>query len=460
MCERTSSRILRVMNARFPLWARLAALLGLCALGACSGGAGAGGGPPLDPIVPNIPLADSPIRHVVIIVQENRSFNNLFDGFPGAYTASSGLESDGQSVPLQPMTLEAGVDLGHFHYSFEAAYDGGKLDGFNLEKTYGFVGTTYEPVPGNPLAPYSYVPQSEIQPYWTLAQQYTLADRMFQSNNGPSYPAHQYLIAGQSAFADEVPSAGPWGCDAPPGTTVPLLGPNGQDVPGPFPCFDYETLGDLLDAQGVSWRYYTPALRTTGGLFSAYDAIRHIRYSGDWNSDVISPETQVLSDVANGQLADVTWVIPSFPNSDHPLAASNTGPAWVASVVNAIGNSPFWDSTAIFITWDDWGGWYDPVVPPQTNPMGLGFRVPLIVVSPYAKRGYVSHQQHDFGSILKFVEDDFDLPSLGQDDEHADDLLDCFDFTQPVLPFAAIHTTLPASFFVNEPHHPGPNDPA
>ncbi|MHB8178476.1 MAG: alkaline phosphatase family protein [Vulcanimicrobiaceae bacterium] len=449
------------MRTRAQALLRASALLVVAALIGCSGSmAPAVPAFTYAPVIPNSPFINSPIKHIVIIVQENRSFDNLFEGFPGADTASSGVDSAGQTIPLVPLLLQAGVDLGHFHYSFEAAYDGGRLDGFDKEHTYGFVGSVYEPVPGNQLTPYSYVPRSQIQPYWTLAQGYTLADRMFQSNNGPSYPAHQYLIAGQSAFADEVPSAGPWGCDAPPGTTVPLLGPNGLDIPGPFPCFNYETLADLLDTGGVSWRYYTPALTTTGGLFSAYDAIRHIRYGSDWNNNVISPETQVLSDVKSGYLPDVAWVIPSFPNSDHPLAASDTGPAWVASVVNAIGNSPLWNSTAIFITWDDWGGWYDNVVPPQTNPMGLGFRVPLIVVSPYAKHGYISHQQHDFGSILKFVEDNFGLPSLGQNDATSDDLLDCFDFTQPIMPYHTVQTAYPASYFINEPHVPGPNDPA
>ena len=428
-------------------------------LAACSGRNGtfyAG-----EPLVPNAPFAQSPIHHVVIIVQENRSFDNLFYNFPGADSATSGVNSHGATVALQPHTLEGGGgDPGHFHTSFQTAFENGVMQRFNLEGLWGFVGSTYSQLASDSNLVYSYVPQSEIQPYWTLAQRYTLADRMFQSNGGPSYPAHQYLIAAQSGGASEVPTIGPWGCDAPANSTVALIDSNGNDVePGVFPCFNYATIGDELDAAHIPWRYYTPALDTTAGLFSAYDAIRHVRYGADWTNDVISPETQVLTDIASGQLASVTWVIPSFPNSDHPLAQSNTGPAWVSAVVNAIGSSPEWNDTAILILWDDWGGWYDHVVPPQLDAMGLGFRVPLIVVSPYAKHGYVSHQQHEEASIIKFIEDNFALPSLNQADARADDLLDCFDFTQAPQPFVRIHAARSGADFLRERHVAGPNDP-
>ena len=401
--------------------------------------------------IPNAPTLNSPIRHVVIIVQENRSFDNLFYGYPGADSTPS--------VTLQQTTLEAGQDVCHFHSSFEIAYDSGKLDNFDNEQLCGFVNGLYNPM-GASHYMYSYVQRSEVQSYWTLAQTYTLADRMFQSNSGPSFPAHQYLIAGQSDNASEVPTGTPWGCDAPAGTTVPVLQPNGTEVQGPFPCFGYTTLGQLLDAASLPWHYYTPALNTQGGLFSAYDAIRAVRYGPDWTNDVISPETQVLTDISAGNLGAVTWVIPSFPNSDHPLAHSNAGPDWVGSIVNSIGNSQYWGSTAIFILWDDWGGWYDHVVPPQLDRMGLGFRVPLIVVSPYAKHGYVSHTQHEFGSLLKYVEDNFNLPTLGQADLRSDNMMDCFDYTQTVTPFRAVPTRRPASFFIHQQHVPGPNDPA
>jgi phospholipase C len=414
----------------------------LAMLAACSGPTPVLRFPP-QPNVPIAPLSTTAIQHVVIIVQENRSFDNLFYGFPGADSTPSVAEDE---VPL-----EAGQDVCHFHSSVSAAYDVGAMDGFANEQLCGVVNGTYQPEGAPSTYMYAHVPQAEVQAYWTLAQRYTLADRMFQSNNGPSFAAHQYLIAGQSDDAADVPDGSPWGCDAPKGTTVPVINPDGTETTGPFPCFDYTTLGNELDAANLSWAYYTPALDTQGGLFSAYDAIRSVRYGSDWNTRIISPETQILSDVAAGKLANVTWVIPSFPNSDHPLSASNTGPDWVSSVVNAIGNSPFWNSTVIFIVWDDWGGWYDHVAPPQLDRMGLGFRVPLIVVSPYARRGYVSHTQHEFGSILHYVEEQFNLQPLGFTDVRADDLSDCFDYTQVPASFRTISTRYSAWYFKHLP---------
>jgi len=134
----------------------------------------------------------------------------------------------------------------------------------------------------------------------------------------------------------------------------------------------------------------------------------------------------------------VSWVIPTGANSDHANTLSNSGPSWVASVVNAIGTSRYWNSTAVFVTWDDWGGWYDHVPPQIFNSYELGFRVPLIVISPYAKPGYVSHVPHEFGSLLRFTEEQFGLGSLGYTDARADDLADCFNFAQAPLPYKTV----------------------
>ena len=408
--------------------------------------AGCGGG--AAPTPPAITPARSAIRHVVIIVQENRTPDDLFNGFPGADTVQRGLRHDGSSVALQPVSLAAPADLGHRHEDWRLEWNRGAMNGFDLDSS-GGAGSMY---------PYAYVPRSETRPYWDLASNYTLADRMFQSNSGPSYPAHQYLIAGQSAFADNNPNHNPWGCDSPSGTAVSLIGPTGTSVAGPFPCFDYPTLGDVMDAHGVSWRYYAPAIGRAGAIWSAYDAIRHVRYGADWRSDVLSPETTILTDVAAGTLANVTWVVPSLQNSDHAGSGSTTGPDWVASVVNAIGTSRYWSTAAIFIVWDDWGGWYDHVAPPQLDRMGLGFRVPLLVVSPYARHGYLSHLQHEFGSLLRFTEMVFALPSLGQADARADDLSDCFDFSQGAQPYRAIQTRLHASDFLRQAPSTEPPD--
>ena len=169
-------------------------------------------------------------------------------------------------------------------------------------------------------------------------------------------------------------------------------------------------------------------------------------------ADVISPSSQVLTDIGDGRLADVVWVMPTQAASDHPKVNDGSGPSWVASIVNAIGNSQYWSNTAIFITWDDWGGFYDHVKPQIYNSFELSFRVPLIVVSQYAKTGYVSNTQHEFGSILKFTEETFGLPSLGTTDARADDLSDCFSFTnQQPRHFKRIRTKYPASYFFHLP---------
>jgi phospholipase C len=368
------------------------------------------------------------IQHVIIIMQENRSFDNLFHGFPGADTADSGTMSNGQVVQLTPIGLDAGFDLRHRHYTWWTSLDGGKMDGFDIDRN-----------PSNPATyAYQYVRQTDIQPYWQLASNYTLADRMFQSNGSGSYPAHLYMVAGQSARVIGNPDQLPWGCDAPSGTRASLVAPKGGETLGVFPCFTFTTLADLMDERKMTWRFYAPDLGASGGLWNTFDSFVAIRYGADWTNNVISPETRVVSDIAAGQLAEVTWVVPSGVNSDHPGSYSRTGPQWIASIVNAVGGSKFWNSTAIFITWDDWGGWYDHVAPPQLDEMGLGFRVPLIVVSPYARHGYVSHVQHEFGSILHFTEHNFGLPSLGQSDARADKMADCFDFTQTPSPLARI----------------------
>ncbi|HZV78486.1 MAG TPA: alkaline phosphatase family protein [Candidatus Binatus sp.] len=400
-------------------------------------------------------IAPASKKHIIIIIQENRSFDNMFNGFPGADTVQRGM-TPGGGVPLAAVPFENGtLDPGHFHYSYTAAYDGGKMDGFNGEGTFSAVGG-YHPVPEPTNYPYAYLPQSETKPYWNLAKQFTLADRMFTSNSGPSFPAHQYLIAAQSNNADEVPSGLIWGCDAPPGTLVPQLQSDGSESTGVFPCFDYTSLGDELDAAGISWRYYTPGPTY---IFNGLDALRNIRYSNDWTTDLAIPETSILTDIASGKLAQVSWVTPQLTNSDHALAASPTGPQWVASIVDAVGASKYWNNTVIFIVWDDWGGWYDHVPPPQLDTMGLGFRVPLIVISPYAKRGYVSHVQHEFGSILRFTEETFGLATLSASDARADDLRDCFDYTQTPLPLQPVSTFMRPADFLRQPRSSQPPDP-
>jgi phospholipase C len=442
----------RPISSFATLW--IAGLVALIAgLSACGGG----GGSTITPPPP--PTYSQRFKHVVVIFQENRTPDNLFHGFPNADIADSGVNSAGQSIPLTQIDLANDYDLSHAHAAFVDMYDGGKMDGADKIPISCVAGAVSCPPP-NPQ--FMYVNPSEVQPYFQLGEQYTFGDRMFQTNQGPSFPAHQFIIAGTSAptatsdlFASENPFGGA-GCVAAVGSLVTLIDPLGNENQQIYPCFEHPTLMDLLDVQMVTWRYYAPS---AGSIWTGPNAIQHIRSGPDW-ANVIIPQTQVLTDILNGQLAQVTWVIPDGADSDHAASNNGTGPSWVASIVNAIGTSQYWSDTAIIITWDDWGGWYDHVAPSIYDSYEYGFRVPLIIVSPYTKQGYVSHVTHDFGSILKFIEEIFKLPSLGYADARADDFSDCFDLSQTPITFQAIPAKVDKNFFltVKRPFTPPDDD--
>jgi len=433
------------------------------------------------------------IKHVIIVFQENRTTDNLFQDpvliARGADIASSGLNSSGQVVPLTPIdlgykgTVPQIYDVDHSRNSFYLMYDNGKMDGADK------IPINCNNVPCPPAnAQFRYVLPSDVVPYFQLAEQYTFGDRMFQTNQGPSFPAHQFIISGTAAPTDTSTgmvtgniaklsaTAAGVGCLANPGAYVQILDVTGKATTV-FPCFEHATLTDLLEKAGHSWRYYA---QTDGSLWNGTNAIQHIcgpnvpppnatactgaEYAA--HVSIINDHApSVLTDIANGKLADVSWVTPSGAASDHASSNDGSGPSWVASIVNAIGNSSYWSNTAIIITWDDWGGWYDHVAPQIVND-GVswgsgdiyGFRVPLIVVSPYAKPAYISHVNHDFGSILYFVEQVFELPSLGWADSRADDLSDCFNFNQTPLQFKPITSPLNAAFFLSNPAPAGDPD--
>jgi phospholipase C len=389
-------------------------------------------------------VAGSPIQHIVVIMQENRSFDNLFNGFPGADTVQSGM-MNGIPIPLKPVPLDDSRDLEHSHMRWWRDWDHGAMDNFAQANA------------SPATLPYSYVPEKDVEPYWTMAREYVLGDRMFQSNTGPSFVAHQYMIAGQSGNVAENPSGTIWGCDANPSSTAALIGPNGTELPGVFPCFDYQTIGDLLDLKGVTWRYYAPGSNDSFFVLSAYQAIRHIRFGKDWKDNIISPPARALTDIQHGELAQVTWIVPDWSHSDHP-GSGNEGPDWVASIVNAIGKSQYWNSTAIFISWDDWGGWYDHVLPPKMDQMGPGFRVPLLVVSPYAKHGYVSHHFHEASGFIAFIEYNFDLGTLGARDAGGDYYRDCFDYQQTPAPYNSLKTKITTDQLIREKPSGPPDD--
>jgi len=454
----------------------------LVGLNACGGGAAAKSTTPPPP-------SSQKVQHVVIIFQENRTPDNLFHDANliknGADIASTGKNSLGQTIMLTPTSIVTDYDLSHAHQAFVDMYDGGKMDGANTIPISCQAHTVDCPQPN---AGFRYVTPSEVQPYFAMAEQYTFGDRMFQTNQGPSFPAHQFIISGTSAPTAPGDAQSDWfaaenlgypptltnpnaGCIAPPDVTVQLIDPAGIEHPA-YPCYEHPTLTDLLNAKSLSWRYYTPG---AGSIWTAPNAIQHMCGpnaappnatacgGSDWINGVIIPQTQVLTDISNNQLPAVSWVIPSGQASDHASINDGSGPSWVASVVNAIGNSPYWANTVIILTWDDWGGWYDHVAPPAVlNSYEYGFRVPLVVISPYSKAGFVSHTVYDFGSILKFIEATFGLSTVapGASPAYADaftntgDLSDCFDFNQTPLVFHTIQAQFDAAHFLNDKRPP------
>ena len=406
-------------------------------------------------------LADggsSKIQHVVILVQENRPFNHLFMGYPGATTQNYGYISTGKKVSLKPVTLEANFIPGYGLKDFYTACNGtGTIPGTNCQMN------GFDKVPtqcgGNhcPIAypPYSYVEPSEVKPYWDLAKQYALADQMYASNiDESSFISHQYIIAAQAMASFNWPSTEEWGCQGPPGNSVPILGqnriPNGKRQ---VVCFPDTTLGQEADDAGVTWTAYSaPIGPRNGGGYNGYQANQYVYNGPDWNKNIVQNPATFLTDVAKGKLSQITWITPTFVNSDHPQSMSNTGPMWVASVVNTIGQSKFWNSTAIFIFWDDPSGFFDPAPPPYVDYDGLGFRLPLLIVSPYTRKGYVSHVQYEHGSILKFTEDIFGLPRLSDSDTRANSpAQDVFDFNRPPRKFKVIKSTLGRDYFIRQP---------
>jgi phospholipase C len=391
------------------------------------------------------------IAHVVYIVQENRSFDNLFAGYPGADTVSKGKNSKGQTIKLTAASLAESYTIDHSAQAMFAACNGtGKLpgtdcrmDGFNNELT--FRG------PANPE--YVYVPHDESKPYFDMAHEWVLADRMFQSQLDESFVAHQYIIAAQAAWSVNLPT-GAWACGGGSGDTVTTITPKRYEFgPSIEPCYDYQTLGDELDKAKLSWRFYAAKYGNdrggNGGTWSGYQAVKHIFEGPDWKKDVISPNWKFITDVRAGKLANFTWITPECAESDHLECGGGFGPSWVAALVNTVGQSKFWDSTAIFVQWDDWGGFYDPVAPPFEDYDGNGFRIPLLVISPYAKKRHVSHVQYETTSVLRFAEDLYGLDQLAAADKRATSPAgDCFDFTQKPRRFVAIKAPHSANFFI------------
>lgn len=392
-------------HVRSLAWTLAAALLAACAPG--------GGGMSSTPIAPSVTRAATgpgPITHVVFIVQGERSFNDLFEAYPGADTASAGRAHNGRRIALkaEPLSAPACAIEGYGGLSaFATAYQAGRMNGWDLLDR------------ADPDCPYTHVRAADTARYWQLAKSFTLADHTFSSTYFGPFASMQYMIAGSTEVARDTYVIGenglPLGCDSPAGTTTTVLRRGKVEPNGPFPCFTYPTIATLLDEHHVSWKWYASAVDSE---WNPWDAIKYVREGPDWKRNVSFPSTNVLSDVKNGTLASVSWVTPSLADSDRPGTAD--GPAWVTSVATAIMRSKYWSNTAIVVLWNNAGGgqFFDPVAPPQVRIPGLGFRVPLIAISPFARDGYVAHDEFETGgSTLHFVEKNWKLGRLHTTDD-------------------------------------------
>ena len=427
----------------------------------------------------------NPFKHVILIIQENRTPDTLFQTlltYPGINPANYDIASSGlalvngkdELVTLTPEALGTDYDLGHGHGSFETMWNNGKMDGANLILDVCSQGATDCKNQGiGQFLGYRYAQASDIGPYLQLAAQYGWANYMFQTNQGPSFSAHQILFAATTADSAEddamgvfvagipgAPGGGNYigtadtGCLAPLGEVQlaidPQSAPNTYNIYnnplGTF-CFQHDSMATLLDSAQLPWKYYAveapnnpypndpeeKGYNPQGGMFTAPNSIYNVCIP-DYNQDppvCTSQEitenvdllpSDVLKDIVNCNLGSVAWVTGPGLDSDHPGQTKDTGgPSWVASIVNAIGTDKtceqgagYWSDTAIMVVWDDWGGWFDHVAPlirpGNQGDDELGFRVPFLMISAYTPQAYVSNLRHDFGSVIRFMEGVFGFP--------------------------------------------------
>jgi phospholipase C len=395
-----------------------------------------------------------PIKRVVFIVKENRTFDNYFARYPGAEGTEFAELSDGRTIKMKEATDVLEPDLGHSFSDAVEAINGGRMDRFdkvfNGENLTGFTSFTREGIPN----------------YWAYADNFVLSDHTFSSMYGPTFPEHLYTVA---AYAGDVvgnkdPTGGEGGYCGDPEELAPafekkLTGAEKREImdaeataydPGVAfdftnitkyweqvrACFDFEVIMDQFEKKGISWRYYA----ADASWMNALLAIEHIFENPKlWGPKVQDPNyvsegvvgDLVIEHINQGKLPQATWIVPPPGVNEHPGGPSVClGENWTVRHVNAIMNSKYWKSTAIFITWDDFGGFYDHVPPPQYDIMGLGPRAPMIIISPWAKQGFVDKTTYEFSSVLKFMETIFDLDCMTARDCNAANMMNAFDFEQ------------------------------
>jgi phospholipase C len=415
------------------------------------------------------------IQHVVVIMQENRSFDSYFGTYPGAdgIPMQNGVPTVCVPDPLRKTCVKPFHDTNdknnggpHGAPSAVADIDGSKMDGFIQQAEKAIAGACQTPNDPNcslnSKSPdvMGYHTASEIPNYWTYAQQFVLQDRMFEPNASWSLPEHLFMVSGWSA---QCPSSDPMSCVNDLNNPDSLKNPKkNTPVPQKPPLYAWTDLTYLLYKNNVSWAYYvadgtqpdceddamfcTPKAQNAGTpqIWNPLPYFTTVHQDGQMAN--IQQLGNFYAEVKDGTLPAVSWIIPNGKTSEHPPALVSTGQAYVTGLVNAIMQSPEWDSTAIFLAWDDWGGFYDHVTPPSVDQNGYGLRVPGLVISPYARKGYIDHQTLSFDAYLKFIEDDFlngqridpatdgrpdPRPTVRENAPQLGDLTADFDFTQP-----------------------------
>lgn len=367
-----------------------------------------------------------PIKHIIIIDRENHSFDNIFGTFPGADGATQYRAADGTLTPLGHTPDHTLLDIAHAGDNAALAVDKGQMDQF---------GQLPGAMQDNADIADSQYHQSDIPLYWSYAKHFTLDDHFFATILGASFPNHLVTIAASSANTFDNPRGQThhaWGCDGGKYSLVAAANPATGKNYLVKPCFDIPTMADTFQRYHVSWRYYAPSKYRSGYIWSAFDAIHHVRYSPLWKSNVHT-DTSFIPDVKKGKLPAVSWLVTSEEQSEHPPYSMCVGENWVAKQINAVMASKYWSSTLVVLTWDDFGGFYDHVAPPRLDYLSLGIRVPTILISPYARKGYIDHHPQEFDSILRFIEDDYHLPSLTSRDRNAASLISGLNFKQRSL---------------------------
>ena len=370
-----------------------------------------GGGSKVFPSVTDAtPAIDTqwPIKRAIYLMLENRSFDHLFGKYPGANGTTVGVRQ-GKEVPLIRAPEWLPGDLPHDRAAFLNCLNGGKLDGFDTGEF-------------GPVYAYCQYDRDQLANYFAWADDYVLCDNFFASEGGPSFPNHFFFIAGQDGGVIDNPEnievkfvdgkkMKSWGCDAYGNDVFVFVKDDHGNLTKHDTCFDFPTVPQQLSGAGVSWAYYAASEYQTGYFWNALNGIGPIFHT-DLFHEHVRPVDRLVDDIKANRLPAVTWVTPRFELSDHPPFSTCFSQNWVTDVVNAAMTSDQWEHTAIFLTWDEWGGLYDHVLPPVVDEVGFGFRVPMLVISPYAKTGYIDDAQGEFSTPLRFIADNWGLPYL------------------------------------------------